>query len=197
LTARLAVAVMFAIVHAMNWFDWAKKHLAKWKALGAEPREGAINFTPRAIQVLVLARKEAERLNHNFIGTEHVLVGLIELGNGVAVNILKKFGLNLENVRKEIERLCSAGSCEKISGQIPYTPRTKKVLARAYNEAQALGYKYAGTEHLLLGLLAETDGMAWRIFKMANIDYETIRKEILVEITPIISRPEDKQKEKS
>ncbi len=180
----------------MTWFDWAKKHLAKWKAMGAEPLTGAINFTPRAIQVFALARKEAERLNHNYVGTEHVLAGLIGLGQGVAVNILKKRGLNLESVRKEIERQSGSVTGQKITGNIPFTPRVKKVLALAHKEAKALGHTYTGTEHLLLGLLDETEGMAGRIFKMANIDLEKTRQEILTEITPVISPPEDGQKKK-
>ena len=107
------------------------------------------NFTPRAQQVLALASKEAERFNHNYVGTEHLLLGLIKLGEGVAVNVLQKMGLDLEIVRK-VEKHVGPRPETKISGNIPYTPRVKKVLALAGKEAQALHHSYLGTEHLCL-----------------------------------------------
>src|SRR6266576_1741009 len=124
----------------MNWFKWL------WKGVntplvnesrdserhGAPPRaaalEGPGNFTPHAQQVLMLARKEADRFNHNFVGTEHLLLGLIRLGQGTAVNVLGKMGLDLETVRVEVEKQVGTGE-QRISGNIPYTPRVKKVLA--------------------------------------------------------------------
>src|SRR6476659_3950830 len=117
--------------------------------------EAMSNFTPRAQQVLALARKEADRFNHNFVGTEHLLLGLIKLNQGVAVNVLQKMGLNLETVRQEVEREIRGGSEQKSGGNIPYTPRVKKVLALAAKEAKALNHTYVGTEHILLGLLKE------------------------------------------
>src|SRR5690242_11497373 len=117
--------------------------------------EAMNNFTPRAQQVLALARKEADRFNHNFVGTEHVLLGLIKLGQGVAVNVLQKLGLNLEAVRAEVERQVGTGTNRMAVGYIPYTPRVKKVLALAAKEAKALRHAYVGTEHILLGLLGE------------------------------------------
>src|SRR5258708_32616787 len=110
------------------------------------------NFTPRAQQVLALARKEADRFNHNFVGTEHLLLGLIKLGQGVAVNVLQKLGLDLETVRMEVEKQVGTGPDQKMIGNIPYTPRLKKVLALAAKEAKALNHTYVGTEHILLGL---------------------------------------------
>ena len=95
------------------------------------------NFTPRAQQVLALARKEADRFNHNYVGTEHLLLGLIKLGQGVAVNVLQKMGLDLETVRMEVEKQVGSGPETKMVGNIPYTPRVKKVLALAGKEAQA------------------------------------------------------------
>ena len=95
------------------------------------------NFTPRAQQVLALARKEADRFNHNFVGTEHLLLGLIKLGQGVAVNVLQRMGLDLENVRQEVEKEVRGGGEGKVSGNIPYTPRVKKVLSLAAKEAKA------------------------------------------------------------
>ncbi len=118
------------------------------------------NFTPRAQQVLALARKEADRFNHNYVGTEHLLLGLIKLGQGVAVNVLQKMGLDLETVRMEVEKQVGSGPETKIVGNVPYTPRVKKVLALAGKEAKALNHSYVGTEHILLGLLREGEGVA-------------------------------------
>src|SRR5829696_6354685 len=122
--------------------------------------EAMNNFTPRAQQVLALARKEADRFNHNFVGTEHLLLGLIKLGQGVAVNVLQKIGLDLETVRMEVEKLVGTGPDQKMIGNIPYTPRVKKVLSLAAKEAKALNHTYVGTEHILLGLLREGEGAA-------------------------------------
>src|SRR4030065_2431450 len=124
--------------------------------------EAMNNFTPRAQQVLALARKEADRFTHNSVGTEHLLLGLIRLGQGVAVNVLQKMGMDLETVRMEVEKQVGTGPDTKIAGNIPYTPRVKKVLALANQEAKALNHTYVGTEHQLLGLLREGDGGAGR-----------------------------------
>ena len=118
------------------------------------------NFTPRAQQVLALARKEADRFHHNYVGTEHILLGLIKLGQGVAVSVLQKMGLDLETVRSAVEKQVGSGPEGKESGSIPYTPRVKKVLALAGKEAKALNHSYVGTEHILLGLLREGEGVA-------------------------------------
>ncbi len=142
------------------------------------------NFTPRAQQVLALARKEADRFNHNFVGTEHLLLGLIKLGQGVAVNVLQKMGLDLETVRQEVEKQSKAGPDIKQVGNIPYTPRVKKVLALASKEAKALNHTYVGTEHILLGLLREGDGVAAKVLKELDIDIEAVRQEILKELDP-------------
>jgi ATP-dependent Clp protease ATP-binding subunit ClpC len=142
------------------------------------------NFTPRAQQVLALARKEADRFNHNYVGTEHLLLGLIKLGQGVAVNVLQKMGLDLETVRIEVEKQVGSGPETKISGNIPYTPRVKKVLALAGKEAKALNHSYVGTEHILLGLLREGDGVAARVLKSLDIDLERARNEVLKELDP-------------
>ena len=142
------------------------------------------NFTPRAQQVLALARKEADRFNHNYVGTEHLLLGLIKLGQGVAVNVLQKMGLDLETVRMEVEKQVGSGPETKMVGNIPYTPRVKKVLALAGKEAKALNHSYVGTEHILLGLLREGDGVAARVLKSLEIDIECTRNEILKELDP-------------
>ena len=142
------------------------------------------NFTPRAQQVLTLARKEANRFNHNFVGTEHLLLGLIKLGQGVAVNVIQKMGLNLETVRTEVEKQVGTGPETKQLGNIPYTPRVKTVLALAQKEARALTHVYVGTEHILLGLLREGDGVAARVLKSLDVDIEACRQEILKELDP-------------
>jgi len=142
------------------------------------------NFTPRAQQVLALARKEADRFNHNVIGTEHLLLGLIKLGQGVAVNVLQKMGLDLETVRMAVEKKTGTGPDQKVIGNIPYTPRVKKVLALASKEAKALNHTYVGTEHILLGLLREGDGIAALVLKDLDVDIEQTRQEILKELDP-------------
>src|SRR5512133_1451033 len=149
------------------------------------------NFTPRAQQVLALARKEADRFNHNFVGTEHLLLGLIKLGQGVAVNVLQKLGLDLETVRLEVEKQVGTGPDQKMIGNIPYTPRVKKVLALAGKEAKALNHTYVGTEHILLGLLREGDGVAARVLKNLDVDIEQTRQEILKELDPNFAAQEE------
>ena len=145
------------------------------------------NFTPRAQQVLALARKEADRFNHNYVGTEHLLLGLIKLGQGVAVNVLQRMGLDLDTVRLEVEKHVGTGPETKMAGNIPYTPRVKKVLALAGKEARALNHSYVGTEHILLGLLREGEGVAARVLESLNVDIERSRQEILKELDPNFS----------
>ncbi|CAN5371723.1 ATP-dependent Clp protease ATP-binding subunit [soil metagenome] len=149
------------------------------------------NFTPRAQQVLALARKEADRFNHNYVGTEHLLLGLIKLGQGVAVNVLQKMGLDLETVRMEVEKQVGSGPETKMVGNIPYTPRVKKVLALAGKEAKALQHSYVGTEHILLGLLREGEGVAARVLKSLEVDIERTRNEILKELDPNFAPQEE------
>jgi hypothetical protein len=162
-----------------------------WKTLAAASAgegpafgETQDNFTPRACQVLALARKEADRFHHNFVGTEHLLLGLIQLGQGVAVNVLQKLGLDLETVRLEVEKQVGTGPDQKMLGNIPYTPRVKKVLALATKEARALNHTYVGTEHILLGLLREGDGVASRVLQSLEVDIDQTRQEILKELDP-------------
>ncbi len=117
-------------------------------------------FTERARKVIILAREEAIRLGHNFVGTEHLLLGLIREGDGLAVAILKKLNVNIGAVKAEIEKIVSAGSEFSPAGEIPFTPQAKKVLEYAISEARSLGHNYIGTEHLLLGLIREAEGIA-------------------------------------
>src|SRR5881394_925912 len=187
----------------MNWFK------SFWKGLNtprppatadAAPNEGVQveevrnNFTPRAQQVLALARKEADRFHHNYVGTEHLLLGLIKLGQGVAVSVLQKMGMDLETVRAEVEKQVGIGQESKTPvGSIPYTPRVKKVLALAGKEAKALNHSYVGTEHILLGLLREGEGVAARVLKSLELDIERTRNEILKELDPNFTPSESEQ----
>ena len=154
------------------------------------------NFTPRAQQVLALARKEADRFNHNYVGTEHILLGLIKLGQGVAVNVLNKLGLDLDTVRMQVEQQVGSGPETKMVGNIPYTPRVKKVLALASKEAKALNHSYVGTEHILLGLLREGEGVAAQVLRNLDINLDKARNEILKELDPnFTSQDEDEEEE--
>ena len=151
------------------------------------------NFTPRAQQVLALSRKEADRFNHNYVGTEHLLLGLIKLGQGVAVNVLQKMGLDLETVRQEVEKQVGSGQENKMAGNIPYTPRVKKVLALAGKEAKALQHSYVGTEHILLGLLREGEGVAAQVLKNLEVDLDRTRNEVLKELDPNFNPADDEE----
>ncbi len=142
------------------------------------------NFTPRAQQVLRLAQQEAERFNHGYVGTEHLLLGLVALGQGVAVSVLQKMGVDLETLRLEVEKAVGVGPETKTIGNIPFTPRVKKVLALAASEARALNHSYVGTEHILLGILREGEGVAARILKNLNVDLEKTRIAIMKELDP-------------
>ncbi|AKJ65340.1 ATP-dependent Clp protease ATP-binding subunit [Kiritimatiella glycovorans] len=142
------------------------------------------NFTPRAQKVLQAARAEAERFNHGYVGTEHILLGLIGLDQGVAVSVLKSMGVELETLRMEVEKAVGTGPEMKTIGNIPFTPRAKKVLALAGREAQSLGHTYVGTEHILLGLLREGEGVAARVLESLGIDLEESRMAVMKELDP-------------
>jgi len=136
-------------------------------------------FTNRAKQVKRLAEKEAQRLNHNYVGTEHILLGLIKLGQGVAVDVLKRFGLDFDIVRAEVEKLVGSGPPGKSVGKPANTPRAEKAYESAWEEAQRLKHNYVGTEHILLGLLKQRDGIAAKVLKNLDVDLEKSRNEIL------------------
>ena len=142
------------------------------------------NFTPRAQRVVKLAQKEADAFNHPYVGTEHLLLGLIALGEGVAVNVLERMGVSLEKVRLEVERAVGQGPETKTVGNIPFTPRSKKVLQLAMAEAQALNHTYVGTEHILLGLLHEGEGVAAQVLRSLGIDLDSARTEVMRELDP-------------
>lgn len=136
-------------------------------------------FTNRAKQVKKLAEKEAQRLNHNYVGTEHILLGLIKLGQGVAVDVLKRFGLDFDIVRAEVEKLVGSGPPTKTPGKPVSTPRAEQVYESAWEEAQRMKHNYVGTEHILLGLLKQKDGIAAKVLQNLDVDLEKSRNEIL------------------
>src|ERR1700733_8139962 len=136
-------------------------------------------FTERARKVIVYAKEEAKRFNHDYIGTEHLLLGLIREGEGVAAAVLQKLGLDLETIRLEVEKLVQAGPATQVVGDIPFTPRSKKTLELSAEEARALGHNYIGTEHLLLGLVKEGEGMAYRVLLNLGLDLGKLRNEVM------------------
>ncbi len=137
------------------------------------------NLTPRARQILLLAKQEAERFNHDRIGTEHLLLGILALNEGVAVNVLKSLGLNLAQLRLEVEKVCGTGGATKTDGPMPLTPRLKRVLVFAAQEAQAMNYNFIGTEHLLLAILREGESQAARVLQNLNVNFDEVRQAIL------------------
>ena len=164
------------------------KLFSKEAGMSGEP-ENLGSFTPRAQQALALARDEAARLNHNFVGAEHVLLGIIALGQGVAVNVLAKLGLDLAKVRAAVEKTVGPGPDPKATGAVPNTPRVKKVLALAVEEARKLHHAYVGTEDILLGLLKEGGGVAARVLEHFGVEIEKTRLEILKELEPNFGSP--------
>jgi ATP-dependent Clp protease ATP-binding subunit ClpC len=145
---------------------------------------GSGNYTPRAQQVIQLARSEAERFNHPYVGTEHILLGLVALGSGVAVTVLDRMGISLESLRLEVEKAVGQGPETKTVGNVPFTPRAKKVLQLAASEARSLNHSYIGTEHILLGLLREGEGVAAQVLRALNVDADTTRVEVMKELDP-------------
>lgn len=139
-------------------------------------------FTNRAKQVIKLSKKEAQRLNHNYLGTEHLLLGLLKLGQGVAVNVLRNLGLDYDAVRQEVERLVGYGPEIQVYGDPALTGRVKKVFEFSNEEALTLGHNYVGTEHLLLGLLRQADGVAAQVLENLNVNLQEVRKEVLREL---------------
>ncbi len=139
-------------------------------------------FTNRAKQVIKLAKKEAQRLNHNYLGTEHVLLGLLKLGQGIAVNVLRTLNLEYETVRAEIERIVGFGPEIQVYGDPALTGKVKKVFEFANEEASNLNHNYVGTEHLLLALLRQPDGVATQVLENLNINLKEVRKEVLKEL---------------
>lgn len=135
-------------------------------------------FTEKAIKVIMLAQEEARRLGHNFVGTEQVLLGLIGEGTGIAAKTLKGMGVTLKDARNEVEKIIGRGS-GFVAVEIPFTPRAKRVLELSWDEARQLGHNYIGTEHLLLGLIREGEGVAARVLENLGVDLNKVRSNVI------------------
>ena len=153
------------------------------------------NFTPRAKHVLALAQKESERLNHDYVGTEHLLLGLISLGEGVAVSVLRAMGLDLNTLRFEVERQFGTGGQTRQDGPAPLTSRLKNIIMMSANEAKSMNYNYIGTEHLLLALLREGKSAAAQILRSLKVDVERVREEVIRALDPNFIPGEDAPQE--
>src|SRR6478672_10104202 len=136
------------------------------------------NFTDRARKVMQLANQEAHRFNHEYIGTEHILLGLVKEGSGVAANVLKNLDIDLRKIRLEVEKIVQSGPDMVTMGKLPMTPRAKKVVEYAATESKDLGHNYVGTEHLLLGCLGESEGVAAQVLMNMGLKIEDARTEI-------------------
>jgi ATP-dependent Clp protease ATP-binding subunit ClpC len=136
-------------------------------------------FTDRARKVMALAREEAKRFNHEYIGTEHILLGLVKEGSGVAANVLQNLDIDLKKIRLEVEKIVQTGPDLVSVGQLPFTPRVKKVLEYAIEEARAMGHNYIGTEHQLLGLLREQEGVAAQVLLNLGVKLDDVREEVI------------------
>ncbi|HZV02206.1 MAG TPA: ATP-dependent Clp protease ATP-binding subunit, partial [Planctomycetota bacterium] len=150
-------------------------------------------FTDRARKVMGLARQEAQRFNHEYIGTEHILLGLIQEGSGVAANVLRNLDVDLDKIRREVEKIVQSGPSMVTMGQLPFTPRAKKVLELSVEEASNLGHNYIGTEHLLLGLIRENEGVAAQVLMNLGLKLEEVREEVLELLGADMSNQENNQ----
>ena len=151
-------------------------------------------FTDRARRVVVLAQEEARMLNHNYIGTEHILLGLIHEGEGVAAKALESLGISLEAVRSQVEEIIGQGQAAP-TGHIPFTPRAKKVLELSLREALQLGHNYIGTEHILLGLIREGEGVAAQVLQKLGADLNRVRQQVIQLLSGHIGKGEGQPSE--
>src|ERR1700743_108034 len=154
-------------------------------------------FTDRARKVMQLANQEAQRFNHEYVGTEHVLLGLIKEGSGVAATVLRNMDVDLRKIRNEIEKIVQAGPEMVTMGKLPQTPRAKKVIEYAIEEARNLNHNYVGTEHLLLGLLREHDGVSAQVLMNLGLKLEEVREEVLNLLGAGVESEEPQQQEKT
>jgi len=143
------------------------------------------NFTPRAGQVIVNAKKEASRYNHHYVGTEHILLGLIDLNEGIALNVLHRLGTDPNAIRGEVESQVGFGPDTKIVGEAPFTPKANAVIKFAIHEAQEMSHSYVGTEHILLGILREGEGVASRVLSSLGVSYDEARKLVMDELNAL------------
>lgn len=132
-------------------------------------------FTDRSRAVIQLANQEAQRFNHEYVGTEHILLGLVKEGSGIAAHVLKNLDVDLRKIRLEVEKIVHSGPAMLTIGKLPYTPRARRVLEFAIKEANALSHNYVGTEHVLLGLLREQEGVASDVLRALGLSTEQVR----------------------
>ena len=175
----------------MNWFKELRKALTPPTPEERDFAERCNRLTPRACQALRFARDEAVRLGHDSVGTEHILLGLIRLGHGVATNVLAKMNCDLEAVRAYIEKQVGRSAEKKPAENITLGPFAKTVIEIACQEAKALDHKYIGTEHILLGLLRDGDGVAGDVLKGLGVNLEATRDQILRELEPYFKDESD------
>ena len=147
-------------------------------------------FTERARKVMARANQEAQRFNHEYIGTEHILLALVSEGSGVGANVLRNLGVDLAKVRVEVEKLVKVGPDAVWPGEMPYTPRAKKIVEHAIKESQGLHHNYVGTEHILLGLLSESESVAAQVLVNLGLTLQGVREEVrkLVGAGPDVAR---------
>jgi ATP-dependent Clp protease ATP-binding subunit ClpC len=153
-------------------------------------------FTDRARRVVVLAQEEARMLNHSYIGTEHILLGLIHEGEGIAANALESVGISLVAVRQQVEEIIGQGQSAP-TGHIPFTPRAKKVLEMSLREALELGHNYIGTEHILLGILREGEGVAAQVLMKSGAQLRSVREAVLTLLTGYTGEPQTMRRERA
>ena len=150
-------------------------------------------FTDRARKVMALANQEAQRYNHDYIGTEHMLLGIVKEGSGVGANVLKNLGVDLRKVRVEVEKVVKNGPEMVTMGKLPQTPRAKRVVDYAIEELRKLKHNYVGTEHLLLGLLREQDGVAAQVLMNLGLELKQLRAEALNLLGAGVADPSDEE----
>jgi ATP-dependent Clp protease ATP-binding subunit ClpA len=153
-------------------------------------------FTDRARRVVVLAQEEARELNHNYIGTEHILLGIVHLGEGAAAKALESLGIGLDAVRQQVEEIVGVGKAAP-SGHIPFTPRAKKVLELSLRESLLLGHDYIGTEHILLGLLREGEGVAAQVLVRLGADLNRVRGQVIAVLAEYEGRSEQERERRT
>jgi ATP-dependent Clp protease ATP-binding subunit ClpC len=176
----------------MDWFQSANEHLTKWKASkAASDAAWRKEFNPGALKALELARKEAERLNRNYLGVEHILLGLTKLSPQSPSNLLNKLGLDLEILRSELEKAAGVGRAKCAPNHSPFTPRVTKVIETAKMDAKSLGVSRVGPGQLLSGLLNESEGCVAAVFKTLKLDRQQTRRRALEEMKPAIPPSND------
>src|ERR1700728_2192615 len=177
---------------------YAPRHSKRGRhaSVGQQEMDMFERFTDRARKVMALANQEAQRFNHEYIGTEHILLGLVKEGSGVGANVLKNLDVDLRKVRLEVEKLVKSGPDMVTMGKLPQTPRAKKVIEYSIEEARNLNHNYVGTEHLLLGLLREHDGVAAQVLMNLGLKLEEVREEVLNLLGAGVESEEPQQQEK-